>query len=41
MTRKEFMQELAFLLQDINEDERKEALLFYENYFDEAGLENE
>lgn len=41
MNRKKFMEELAFLLSDINDDERNEALLFYENYFDEAGKENE
>ncbi len=41
MDRKTFMRELDFLLQDINEEERKEALSFYEDYFDEAGVENE
>lgn len=41
MDRKTFMQELSFLLQDISEDERQEALSFYEDYFDEAGEENE
>lgn len=41
MDRKTFMQELEFLLQDISEDERREALSFYEDYFDEAGKENE
>ncbi|WP_050636118.1 DUF1700 domain-containing protein [Candidatus Stoquefichus sp. SB1] len=41
MDRKQFMRELEFLLQDINEDERLEAMAFYENYFDEAGQENE
>lgn len=41
MDRKKFMEELSFLLSDINDDERREALLFYENYFDEAGKENE
>ena len=35
MTRKEFMRELEFLLQDISDEEREEALAFYENYFDE------
>jgi len=35
------MRELDFLLQDISDEERKEALLFYENYFDEAGEDNE
>lgn len=41
MDRKAFMKELAFLLQDINDEEREEALAFYEDYFDEAGEENE
>ena len=41
MTRKEFMKELEFLLQDISDEEREEALAFYENYFDEAGSMNE
>jgi len=41
MSRKEFMRELEFLLQDISDEERTEALMFYENYFDEAGLQNE
>lgn len=41
MDRKTFMKELDFLLQDINEEERREALSFYEDYFDEAGEENE
>lgn len=41
MDRKTFMRELEFLLQDISENERKEALSFYEDYFDEAGEENE
>ena len=31
MDRKTFMRELDFLLQDINEEERKEALSFYED----------
>lgn len=41
MDRKTFIRELEFLLQDISDDERKEALSFYEDYFDEAGVENE
>ena len=41
MDRKTFMRELEYLLQDISEEERKDALSFYENYFDEAGKENE
>lgn len=41
MNRAEFMKRLQVLLQDIPDTERKEALEFYENYFDDAGIENE
>lgn len=41
MNRKEFLDRLAFLLQDIDDAERNEALLYYEDYFIEAGIENE
>lgn len=41
MRRKEFLEQLERLLWDIPEQERKEALEFYENYFDDAGEENE
>lgn len=41
MNREEYLRELAYLLQDMSDEERQEALLFYENYFDEAGEENE
>lgn len=41
MGRKEFLEQLERLLWDISEQERKEALEFYENYFDDAGEENE
>lgn len=41
MTRAEFIQELTFLLSDIPEEERREAIEFYENYFEEAGKEQE
>lgn len=41
MNRKKFLDELAFLLQDIDDFERKEAIQYYQNYFDEAGSENE
>ena len=37
----QFMRELENLLADIPETERREALEFYENYFDDAGSENE
>ena len=41
MDKNKFMKELEFLLLDISEEDRKEALEFYENYFTEAGEENE
>lgn len=41
MNRKEFLDELAFLLQDIDDFEKNEAIQYYQNYFDEAGSENE
>ena len=41
MDRAQFMRELENLLADIPETERREALEFYENYFDDAGVENE
>ena len=41
MNRKQYLDELSFLLSDISDEERKDALSFYEDYFDEAGIENE
>lgn len=41
MDRKKFMEELAFLLQDVDDLEREEAMQYYQDYFDEAGVENE
>lgn len=41
MSRKEFMEELENMLGDIQEAEREEALQYYNDYFDEAGPENE
>lgn len=41
MRREEFMRELEYLLRDIPANEREDALAYYENYFDEAGAENE
>lgn len=41
MNRKEFINKLDYLLQDIEDIEREEALQYYEDYFDEAGSENE
>lgn len=41
MNRVEFMTALEKLLVSISEDERAEALQYYENYFEDAGPENE
>ena len=41
MNRKKFIEELAFLLQDIEDAEREEAMQYYEDYFEEAGEEKE
>ena len=41
MNRIEFMTELEKLLKEIPEEERKEAMQYYEDYFADAGLENE
>ena len=41
MSRAEFMEKLKNLLADIPEGEREEALNYYEDYFDDAGMENE
>lgn len=41
MNRTEFMNRLERLLWDIPENERREALQYYNDYFDDAGPENE
>ena len=41
MTRDAFMKELAYLLQDIGEEDRQDALQYYRDYFDDAGPERE
>ncbi|MGI6094682.1 MAG: DUF1700 domain-containing protein [Lachnospiraceae bacterium] len=41
MNRQEFMAQLSRLLSDIDEQERQEALDYYESYFDDAGEDNE
>ena len=41
MTKETFLKELEQYLQGISEEERKEALLYYENYFEDASIENE
>ncbi len=41
MNRAEYMKELAYLLQDMPDSEKEEALQYYEDYFEDAGAENE
>lgn len=41
MNRVEFMTELAILLQNIPAEERREAMQYYNDYFDDAGIEKE
>lgn len=41
MNRTEFMRQLEGLLQDISDEERAEALDYYNSYFEDAGPENE
>jgi len=41
VNRAEYMKELAYLLQDVPDGEREEALQYYEDYFDDAGPERE
>lgn len=41
MTRKEFMRQLEYLLQDIPDEEREEAVAYYRDYLEEAGDEGE
>lgn len=41
MNRQEFMRQLEYLLRGIPANERMDALAYYNDYFDEAGLEKE
>ena len=41
MNRDTFMKELEYLLQDMNEEEKEDALQYYKDYLDEAGPERE
>lgn len=41
MNRAEFLRQLECLLQNISPTEREEALQYYNDYFDDAGAENE
>ena len=38
MNRAQFMEQLKKLLSDISEEERQEALDYYESYFDDAAM---
>lgn len=41
MNRQEFLRQLESLLMNIPEQERADAMAYYNDYFDEAGVENE
>lgn len=41
MSRREFLRRLEELLYDISENERREAIQYYKDYLDDAGVENE
>lgn len=41
MRREEFMRELEYLLQDIPDEEKEDAVAYYRDYLEEAGPENE
>lgn len=41
MNRQEFMKQLEMLLSDISQAEQEEALQYYNDYLDDAGIENE
>lgn len=41
MNRADFMKQLESLLQNISQAEREEALQYYNDYFDDAGVDNE
>ena len=41
MNRNEFLRQLERLLCDIPENERREAIEYYQNYFEDAGPEKE
>ncbi|MDO4328013.1 MAG: hypothetical protein Q4C66_01585 [Lachnospiraceae bacterium] len=41
MRRDEFMRELEYLLQDISDEDKADAIAYYQDYLDEAGPEHE
>ena len=41
MNREEYLKRLSFLLKDLPKEEIEDAIAYYEDYFDDAGAENE
>ena len=41
MKKETFLKELEYLLQDIPDEDKEEALSYYRDYLEEAGSENE
>ena len=41
MNRIEFLRQLEVLLSGISQSEKEEAIQYYNDYFDDAGMENE
>ncbi len=41
MSREDFMRQLEMLLADVPQEEKQEALSYYQSYFEDAGTENE
>lgn len=41
MSKLEFMKQLEYLVQDITEDDKRDAIQYYYDYFEDAGEENE
>ncbi len=41
MNKIEFMDRLSYLLHDLSEEEQEDALQYYKDYFDDAGVDNE
>ncbi|MCI9531168.1 MAG: DUF1700 domain-containing protein [Lachnospiraceae bacterium] len=41
MSREDFMRQLETLLADVPQEEKQEALSYYQSYFEDAGVENE
>ena len=41
MSKNEFLDQLSILLSDISPEERDEAIAYYREYIEDAGLENE